>query len=358
MTGIILAGGEGVRLRPLTYVRPKPMAPIANKPLLEYHVELFRSHGIEDIIFCVRGDIKDIEEYFGDGSKFGVQITYSIENEPLGTAGAIGLAEPHVKSETAVVMNGDNLIDFDLSAALKYHLEKGTDATIGLVNVPAPTPCGIISTDLEGWITAFEEPSEDVKRNLSRGDIEKDGTVTVNSGVYVMSHKTIRMIPFGKRASIEKEFFPSLITSDCLLAGFVMHGYWQDIGNPGNYLQAHRDILSGKANLPISGIRSAGGYCMGHNVVVHPSAQVSPHAHLGDECSIGANTHIEGFTSIGKGCTIGEECLLEDSVLLDQVTVENSCVLRNCIVDYKSSIGSKIHLSERSVIGANSSIYL
>lgn len=357
MTGVIIAGGAGTRLRPLTYIRPKPMMPLANKPLLQYQIEYLRRNHITDVVLCLGGDIRSIRQYLGNGGQFGVRIACSVETRPLGTAGAVRYAEPYFQDDTLVVMNGDGLVDYDLSAMLRFHHDKGADATIGLAEVPRPTPCGIITVDSEKRITQFAEPDERTKKILAGQPLEETGTATVNSGVYIISRGALRRIPLGTQSSIEREFFPRLVEGSGKVYGFALHGYWLDIGDSGRYLEAHHDLLAGRVNARVLGRRAVGGYWAAGKVSVDPSADVLPGVHLGPESRIGPGVRIEGFATVGSGCVIGEGSVLDGCVLLESVVVGAGCQLRNCIVDRDSRIGDRVQLDDHSVVAAGSAVF-
>lgn len=354
MTGVIIAGGAGVRLRPLSYVRPKPMMPIANKPLLQYQTELMKRHGVSNIVFSIRENADHIERYFGDGNEFGLNITHSIEDRPLGTGGAVRFSEPYWQDDYAIVTNGDGIIDYDLSEIARFHIQTGADATIGLMQVPSPTHCGIVAADAEGRVTSFDEPGEKAKKLHIGKPEETTGMVTVNAGVYVIARSAIKTIPLGEKNSIEKEFFPTLIKNGMKVYGLSLNGYWKDIGGPQNYLQAHHDLLSGKINAQIIGAQTNNGYWVNGEVNIHPSADISAGAHLGGSCAICADAIVKNHSSIGSNAVIGEGSVIDGCVILENVVIGAGCMLKNCIVDRDCDIGDGIRITDGSVVGANS----
>ncbi len=330
------------------------MMPLANKPLLQYQVELLRKHGLTDVVFCSRGQVAAIRQHFGRGDRFGVRIAYSIENKPLGTAGAIRYAEPYLRHDTAVVMNGDGLIDHDLSSMMRFHARRRADATIGLVEVCSPTPCGLVMTGVDDKVVSFDEPGENAKKTVSAGRYERTGCVTVNGGVYVITRAALRSVPFGTKCSIEKQFFPSLINDGCRVYGFRLAGYWLDIGNPSSYLSASRDLLAGKVDVEVLGKRTAGGYWTTGDVHVD-HAEIEPCAHLGAGSVFGPGSRIVGFTAVGPGCVVGEGSIVDGCVLLENVSIGAGCTLRGCIVGQDARIGDRVQLAD-SVVGSGSSI--
>jgi NDP-sugar pyrophosphorylase family protein len=196
MKGIIIAGGAGTRLRPLTYTRPKPLIPVVNRPFLEYQVALLKRHGIDEIIFCTNYMADKIQNHFGDGSRFGVSMRYAIEEQPLGTAGAIKNAQNIAGRDTLVVLNGDVLTDFDIGSVIRFHKEKDALVTLTLKEVPSPSPYGVILTDATGRVQEFREPSEAQKKALAANPhVEHTGVDPINAGIYVMQPEALDAIP-------------------------------------------------------------------------------------------------------------------------------------------------------------------
>src|SRR6185369_3058672 len=235
MKGLILAGGKGTRLRPLTINTPKPIVPVVNTPFLLYQVDLMRSAGIEEIILSLSYQPRKIEDLLKDGSDYGVWIRYAVEGSPLGTGGAFKNAEEHIDS-TAVVFNGDVLTDIDLAAVVAHHRKHNAVATIVLTRVENPSAYGLVETSPEGWIQRFiEKPGPD--------EITCD---TINAGVYVLEPSVLKYMPKGEPYSFERGLFPTLLEEKERMLSFVLDKYWIDIGTPTKYLEVHHDILAGK----------------------------------------------------------------------------------------------------------------
>src|SRR5512138_2011529 len=236
MKAILLAGGKGTRLRPLTLHTPKPIVPIFDRPFLYYQIDLLRQiPEVDEIILSLNYQPRRIEEIFGDGSELGIKIRYVVEPAPLGTAGAIKYAGDNL-TESVVVFNGDVLTQIDLAAVLALHRERKARATIVLTPVENPTAYGLVETDADGNIRRFlEKPKPD--------EITCN---TINAGIYVLEPETFDRIPKDTPWSIERSFFPSLIERDETFVAYVYRGYWIDIGTPEKYMQVHRDIMDGR----------------------------------------------------------------------------------------------------------------
>ena len=243
MKAVILAGGEGTRLRPLTLSLPKPVVPVVDRPFLRHQLDLLARVGISEIVFSVAYQPERIQAVFGDGTSLGRRIHYAIEETPLGTGGAVKNAESHL-DDTTVVFNGDVLTDVDLPAVVRAHRESGAKATLVLTPVPNPAAYGLVETDASGRVKSFiEKPS----------DPSQITTDTINAGIYVLDTSTLALMPRGENHSIERAFFPALLRRGDLVRAWVHRGYWIDIGTPEKYLQVHRDILGARFPVEIEG---------------------------------------------------------------------------------------------------------
>src|SRR5437868_3149413 len=235
MKGLILAGGKGTRLRPLTINTPKPIVPVANSPFLLYQIDLMQSAGVKEIILSLSYQPRKIEDLLKDGSDYGVWIRYAVEGTPLGTGGAFKNAESHIDS-TALVFNGDVLTDIDLAAVVAHHRAKGAVATIVLTRVENPSAYGLVETSPDGWIQRFiEKPGPD--------EITCD---TINAGIYVLEPSVLKYMPKGEPYSFERGLFPTLLEHKEPVMSFISEKYWIDIGTPQKYLEVHHDVLSRK----------------------------------------------------------------------------------------------------------------
>src|SRR5215212_15958 len=240
MKAILLAGGKGTRLRPLTIHTPKPIVPIFNRPFLHYQIDLLKQvPEIDEVILSLNYQPRRIEEIFGDGSDLGITIRYVVEPAPLGTGGAVRYAGDNL-TESVVVFNGDVLTQIDLAAVIRLHRERQAKATIVLTPVENPTAYGLVETDTAGNITRF----------LEKPKPEEITTNNINAGIYILEPDTFDRIPQDVAWSIERSYFPSLIERGETFVGYIYNGYWIDIGTPEKYTQVHRDIMDGRYHTP------------------------------------------------------------------------------------------------------------
>lgn len=356
MKGVIIAGGPGTRLRPLTYLRPKPIVPVVNKPFLEYQVELLKRHGIREIIFCTNYMAEMIQAHFGDGSGFGVKMRYALEEVPLGTAGAVKNAEQYFDGDTLLIFNGDVLTDFDISAIVRFHEERGARITLTLYGVPSPSPYGVIITDQDCKVREFREPSEEQKRKLAQGVVEHEGEEFINAGLYVIDSTIFRDVPADTPYSFERQLFPDFCANDRGIYATPATGYWLDIGRPEQYQEAHRALLTGDVKADLAGTRTEGGWWRMGDLDMDPSVKIAPTVHVGHRAKLQGNVELKGCTSIGQGCIIEEGSVLEDCIVLDSVTIGKSVHLKNCIVDSDVFIEDNVAISARAVLASGSRI--
>src|SRR5256885_16850103 len=264
MKAVVMAGGEGSRLRPLTIRRPKPMVPIAGKPVMEHILNLLKRHGITEVIVTVQYLASNIEDYFGNGSQFGMRITYSREDVPLGTAGSVKNAEEQL-TEPFLVISGDALTDYNLKDIIEYHQEKKALATLTLAHVHNPLEYGVIITNEEGHITQFlEKPSW--------GEVFSD---TINTGIYVLDPAIFAYFEKDKPFDFSQELFPYMLKKGDPIYGYVAEGYWCDVGNLAEYMQANADVLQGKVDIKMPGTDLGGGVWAEEGVAIAPDAQIS-----------------------------------------------------------------------------------
>ena len=304
MKAVVMAGGEGTRLRPLTSNQPKPMVPIVGKPCMEHILELLRKHGLEDVIVTVAFMPQAIRGYFGDGESLGLNIEYSVEESPLGTAGSVRLASDRL-DETFLVISGDALCDVDLTELIDKHKEKGAAVTIGLKSVENPLEFGIVVTDEDGRIERFlEKPSW--------SQVFSD---TINTGIYVLEPEALRHVPADGPYDFSKELFPLLLEMGRPLYGHVLDGYWQDIGNLDQFRQANFDALDERVQLDISGIRLRGNIWLGEGVEVDDLDAIEAPAYLGNYCRVAPDASVGAYSVLGSSVTLLERARTERSVI-------------------------------------------
>src|SRR5262245_19270349 len=270
-----MAGGEGTRLRPLTSNQPKPMVPIVGKPCMEHIIELLRRHGFDDVIVTVAFLPQAIRSYFGGGETLGIDVSYSVEESPLGTAGSVRLAAGRL-DDTFLVISGDALCDVNLSELVQAHRDKNASVTIGLKAVENPLEFGIVVTDDEGRIERFlEKPSW--------GQVFSD---TINTGIYVLEPEVLKHVPTDRSYDFSKELFPLLLEMGRPMYGHVLDGYWQDIGNLDQFRQANFDALDGNVQLDVSGLRLRGNVWVSEEVDINEVEPVEGPAFIGANCRI------------------------------------------------------------------------
>ena len=340
MKVVILVGGEGTRLRPLTFNTVKAMVPVLNRPFMEHMIRYLSSHGVDDIILALCYLPEPIERHLGDGSRFGVRLTYVIEESPLGTAGAVKNAESCLDS-VFLVFNGDIFTDIDLRAMLSFHRQREAKVTIALTPVEDPTAYGLIETEVDGRVKRFlEKPSwDEVTTNL------------INAGIYILDREVLQDVPPNTHFMFEHHLFPGLLAKGVSVYGYFTDAYWIDIGTPEKYLQLHRDLLLGKSTSTLcKEIRDKEGTRRAESFI-HPTANIEGPVIIGSGCSIGSGVRIKGPVTIGEGCTILEGAIVEKAVLWHNVRVGKQAMVKSCVVGDNSLIGDGSSVDQSSVIG-------
>lgn len=340
MKAVIMAGGEGTRLRPLTSNAPKPMLPVANRPMMEHIIGLLRRHGFDEIVVTVAFLANHIKTYFGDGREFGVSIRYADEPIPLGTAGSVGNAREFL-DDTFLVISGDVLTDIDLTALLASHRDNEAVATIGLTAVANPLEFGIVITRDDGSIERFlEKPTW--------GQVFSDH---INTGIYVFEPQIFGHIPEGRSVDFSGEVFPSMLTQGVAMFGSVLDGYWEDVGTLEAYLSAHRDVLDGKVSVSVPGFMVNDGVWLGEGAEVSPDAIVTGPCVIGPGCKIEARCRVGEYTVLGSNVRLLGEAQVERCVLHDNVYVGPRTSMRGAVIGRSSSIRSNVHIDEGVVVG-------
>jgi mannose-1-phosphate guanylyltransferase/phosphomannomutase len=340
MRAVVMAGGEGTRLRPLTSNQPKPMVPVVGKPCMEHIVELLRKHGFEDVIVTVAFLPQAIRSYFGDGEPLGVNIEYSVEESPLGTAGSVRLASAKL-DDTFVVISGDALTDVNLEKIVDFHRDRGAAVTIGLKSVENPLEFGIVVTDDEGRIERFlEKPSW--------GQVFSD---TINTGIYVLEPEVLRHVPTDRPYDFSKELFPLLLEMGRPLYGYVFDEYWQDIGNLDQFRQANFDALDGAVDLNVPGIRIRGNIFVGEGVELDDLEQIEGPSFVGNYCRIAAGATVAPYSVLSSGVTLRERARTSRSVVDASTYIGRSAVIEGAIIGRSCDIGSHVLVQEGAAVG-------
>jgi NDP-sugar pyrophosphorylase family protein len=345
MKALILIGGLGTRLRPLTCSAPKPLLPIVNKPFLEYQFELIKRHKIKEIILCLSYLPGEFKRHFGTGKKWGLKIHYVHETHPLGTGGAVRNALKHI-NQPVIIFNGDIFTDINISDMLKYHKKKKSFVTIGLTRVKDPTAFGLVETNKNGRIERFlEKPTwDEITCN------------TINAGTYIFEPQAVKHIPPKVNFSLERGLFPNLLENKFPMYGYTFNGYWLDIGTIEKYLQAHYDLLSDKMHFKVENHKHL------HNIWYRKNLKCGKHVAVNGKVVCGANVKINDFVqihgnvSLGSNITIGKGCYIKDSVLLDNikiddgVRIENSLIGKECRIEANAVLGPMTTLGNKSRI--------
>lgn len=346
MKGVIMAGGQGTRLRPLTSNQPKPMLPVANLPIMEHIINLLRRHGITEQIATVQFLSSVIRSYFGNGEDLGVQLTYATEETPLGTAGSVKNAEDELRDETFLAIVGDALTDIDLSKLVAFHHEKGAVATLCLVSVPNPLEFGIVITREDGSVERFLE-----KPNW--GQVFSD---TINTGIYVLEPEVFEFVPEGGVFDFSEDLFPLLLDKGLPLYGYLADGYWCDVGNVEGYLAVQRDVLDGKVDVEIPGFALGEGIWLGEGAEIDPGARIDGPAVIGENCRIEQGAHIREYTVLGDNVAVKEGAYLQRAIVYDNAYIGPLANLRGCVVGRNSDIRRAARLEDGVVVGDDCSI--
>lgn len=341
MKAIVLAGGFGTRLRPLTINTPKPMVPVGNLPIMEHVVSLLSRSGLREVKALLYFQPDRIRDYFGDGRLFGISMDYALPSGDRGTAGSVRYALGDL-SEPALVISGDVLTDFDLIEAIEWHRSKKAAATILLCRTENPLAYGIVLTDAEGRITRFlEKPSW--------GEAFSD---TINTGIYILEPEAVKLIPSDGSFDFSQDLFPLMLSKGMPLYGRIMDGYWRDVGNVGEYFRAHSDLSSGELKLELKDKASTIGDAIVHkgtNVTIEDNVTFSGKVILGDDVQIGADSSLHNC-SIGNRSRIGRNSDLKDSVIWTDTQVGGGAKFSCAIVCAKSQLGDNVQLLDNAII--------
>jgi mannose-1-phosphate guanylyltransferase / phosphomannomutase len=346
MRAVLMAGGSGTRLRPLTCDLPKPMVPILNRPIAEHIINLLKRHQITEVIATLHYLPDVLRDYFQDGSDFGVQMTYAVEeDQPLGTAGCVkNIAE--LLDETFLVISGDSITDFDLSAAIAFHKQKKSKATLVLTRVPNPVEFGVVIIDEQGHISRFlEKPST--------SEIFSD---TVNTGIYILEPEVLNYLPSHTESDFSTDLFPLMLAKGEPLYGYIAQGYWCDVGHLDAYREAQYDALERKVKLDFAYQEVSPNLWIGQNTFIAPTATIETPAVIGDNCRIGARVQIEAGTIIGDNVTIGSDANLKRPILWNGSIIGDEAHLSACVISRGTRVDRRAHVLEAAVVGSLSTI--
>jgi mannose-1-phosphate guanylyltransferase len=338
MQAVILVGGEGTRLRPLTSTVPKPVVALVDRPMMAYMFEWLHGHGVDDVIMSCGFKATKVRDVLGDGSRYGIALRFVEEPDPRGTAGALKFAEEFLQ-DRFLMLNGDVLTDLDLSAQLAQHEATGATGTLALVPVADPSSYGLVRLRAGGAVQEFlEKPSPDTVLD----------TNLISAGAYVLERAVLDLIAPDRNVSIEREIWPALV--DQGLYGYVDDdAYWIDVGTPQRYLQATFDILEGNVRTGVVAKLGAG------YVSVDPSARLVgravPPAIVGAGCTIAAGAHVGSLAVLGDDVTIGADSVVERAVVLAGAIVGAGCILRDCIVGPGARVGDRSQIIGGSMLG-------
>ena len=366
MRAVLMAGGSGTRLRPLTCDLPKPMVPILNRPMAEHIINLLRRHNITEVIATLHYLPDIMRDYFQDGSEFGVQMTYVVEEDrPLGTAGCVrNILE--LLDQTFLVISGDSMTDFNLNDAIQFHRQKQAKVTVVLARVPDPLEFGVVITDENQRIRRFlEKPST--------GEVFSD---TVNTGMYILEASVLEYLPVDEEKDFSKDLFPLLLAKDEPMYGYVAEGYWCDVGNLDAYRESSYDSLTRKVRLDLAypnvanqrsevmshSVRRVGhfstlihdqpGLWIGKNTFIDPTVRIEPPVMIGSNCRIGPRVQISAGTVIGDNVTIGADADLKRPVIWNGAIIGDEVHLRACIISRGTRVDRRAHILEGAVVGS------
>jgi len=345
MKAVVMAGGEGTRLRPLTSMLPKPMVPIVNQPVMEHILGLVKHHGMTEVVATLAFMPQVIEDYFGDGDEWGMDISYAIEETPLGTAGSVRNAADAL-TEPFVVISGDALTDINLSQVIDFHRDRGAAVTIALKRVPDPLEFGVVITDAEGRIERFlEKPSW--------GQVFSD---TINTGIYVVDPLVFDYIPEGQPFDFSSELFPRLMAEGHPLYGCIVDGYWCDVGSLESYVEVHRDILDGKAMIYVPGAKTKDDVWVGEGADIDPSVEIASKVVVGANTRVRAGAKLGPYTVIGDNCMVGYDAETEHAIVWDDSFLGAHSTVRGAVLCRGVDIRAGARVENGAVIGGETMV--
>jgi mannose-1-phosphate guanylyltransferase/phosphomannomutase len=338
---VVMAGGEGTRLRPMTASQPKPMLPVVNRPIMEHVLRLLKRHGFTETVVTVQYMASLVRNYFGDGEDFGLSLQYATEESPLGTAGSVRNAADALRDEPFLVISGDALTDLDLSEFVKFHKLHGALVTVALSRVPNPLEFGIVITGEDGRIQRFlEKPTW--------GQVFSD---TVNTGIYVMEPEVLAEVPHGEVIDWSGDVFPRLLERGAPLYGWVGEGYWEDVGSHESYLKVQADAMAGRVAADIDGFEVSPGVWVAEGAEVDPEAALTGPLVIGEYAKIEGGATLREYTVIGSNVVVKEGAFLHRAVVHANVYVGQGVNLRGCVIGKKTDIMASARIEENAVVG-------
>jgi mannose-1-phosphate guanylyltransferase/phosphomannomutase len=341
MKAVVMAGGEGTRLRPMTASMPKPLLPIVNKPIMEHVLRLLKRHGITETVVTVQFLASLVRNYFGDGEELGMSLHYATEETPLGTAGSVKNAEHLLNDGSFLVISGDALTDFDLTDLVKFHHDKGALVTVCLARVPDPLEFGITIVDDDGKVQRFlEKPTW--------GQVFSD---TVNTGIYIMEPEVFEHVGKGEVVDWSGDVFPQLLELGLPIYGYIAEGYWEDVGTHESYIRAQADVLSGKVEVDLDAFEVSPGVWVAEGADVHPEAILRGPLYVGDYAKVEAGAELREFCVLGSNVVVKNGAFLHRAVVHDNVFIGPQTNLRACVIGKNTDIMRGARIEEGAIIG-------
>lgn len=341
MKAVVMAGGEGTRLRPMTANHPKPLLPVINRPIMEHVLRLLRRHGLTDTVVTLQFLAAQVRNYFGDGAELGMSLAYATEQKPLGTAGSVKNAQDALRGEPFLVISGDALTDADLTALLRFHRDRGATVTVALKRVEDPVDFGIVIPDEDSRIQRFlEKPTW--------GQVFSD---TVNTGIYVMQPEVLDLVPPDQPVDWAADVFPALLEQGAPVFGWLLDGYWQDVGSHDSYLRAQADVLNGAVDVEIDGFEVSSGIWLGDGAEVDPEARLSGPLYIGRNCRVEAGAELRELTVLGDNAVVKEGAFLHRAVIHGNCFIGPQAVLRGCVVGGNTVVLRGGRIEEGAVVG-------
>jgi mannose-1-phosphate guanylyltransferase / phosphomannomutase len=338
---VVMAGGEGTRLRPMTASMPKPLLPVVNRPIMEHVLRLLRKHGMTEVVVTVQFLASLVRNYFGDGEELGMQLQYATEEEPLGTAGSVKNAEDALNDDTFLVISGDALTDIDLSKLVAYHRDRDALVTVCLTRVPDPLEFGITIIGDDGRVQRFlEKPTW--------GQVFSD---TVNTGIYVMEPEIFEYVKSGEAVDWSGDVFPRLIEEGRPVYGYVADGYWEDVGTLDSYHKAQADVLERRLEADVEGFEISPGVWVGEGAEVDPAVVLRGPLYIGDYAKVEAGAELREYTVLGSNVVVRGGAFLHRAVVHDNVFIGPQANLRGCVVGKNTDVMRAARIEEQAVLG-------